>query len=109
MSPDRSGNLLHLLGILESCAKVRRYSAGFGDAEGFFLAEDQLRYNACLTLLLNIAIVFHTVMESIPALEESLYRIIAGERLAGVFDEEEWEAARGSLFYRYVDFSRWGN
>jgi len=54
MSPDRPGNLLHFLNMLESCAKIRGYAANFSDAESFFNAEDQLHYNACLALLLNI-------------------------------------------------------
>ena len=54
MSPDRQGNLLHFLYMLESCAKIKGYAAGFGDAESFFDAEDQIHYNACLALLLNI-------------------------------------------------------
>lgn len=54
MSPDRRGNLLHLLNMLESCAKARIYAAAFSDAESFFHTSDQLHYNACLALLLNI-------------------------------------------------------
>jgi uncharacterized protein with HEPN domain len=147
MSPDRPGNLLHLLNMLESCAKIRGYAANFDDAETFFDAEDQLHYNACLALLLNIGesvgklspeilglfpyvawerirgfrnrvahdypgldvfVIFRTISEFIPALEASLYDIVGQEKAGGVFDPEEWAAARNSSFYRHVDFSRWG-
>jgi uncharacterized protein with HEPN domain len=79
MSPDRPGNLLHLLNMIESCAKIRGYAASFGDAESFFDAEDQLHYNACLTLLLNIG-------ESVGKLSPEIVQLfpsVAWERIRG--------------------------
>jgi uncharacterized protein with HEPN domain len=79
MSPDRSGNLLHLFNMIESCAKIRGYSAEFGDAESFFDAEDQLHYNACLALLLNIG---ESVWKLSPEIFD-LFPSVAWERIRG--------------------------
>jgi uncharacterized protein with HEPN domain len=145
MLADRKSNLLHFMNMLESCAKLKLYAAGFKDAEMFFLADDQLHYNGSLLLLLNIGesasklspeiaqlypecpwkdvhrmrnrvahdypgldvtIVFNTIKDDIPVLEHSLYEIVKSEEAAGIFDPEEWGAARTSEFYRLVDFSR---
>lgn len=54
MSPEIKNDLLHLLSILESIEKIQHYSKGINDAESFFIDSDQLRFNACLTLFVNI-------------------------------------------------------
>jgi len=79
MSPDRRGNLLHLLNMLESCAKAGIYAADFSDAESFFNKRDQLHYNACLALLLNLGESAGKLSPEIVA----LYPSVAWEKLRG--------------------------
>ena|SRR3989338_9029148 len=47
-------DLLYLLGILSSIAKIRKYSENCDTPEALFQLNDQLNYNACLNLLANI-------------------------------------------------------
>lgn len=54
MLPNKKNDLLYLLNILESIAKIKIYSSDTQDAETFFDLNDQLNFNASLNLLANI-------------------------------------------------------
>ena len=54
MLPEEKKDLFHLLGILESAGKISDYSKGIETADEFIRAQNQMVYNACLTLLTNI-------------------------------------------------------
>ncbi|MDF7821905.1 DUF86 domain-containing protein [Runella sp. MFBS21] len=54
MSENRNRDLLPLLVILESIGKISVYSKDFHNAQDFFMADDQVRFNASLLLLSNI-------------------------------------------------------
>ena len=54
MLPEEKKDLFHLLGILESAGKISDYSKGIETADEFIKAQNQMVYNACLTLLTNI-------------------------------------------------------
>ncbi|WP_458451165.1 HepT-like ribonuclease domain-containing protein [Fibrobacter sp.] len=54
MLPEEKKDLFHLLGILESAGKISDYSKGLETADEFIKAQNQMVYNACLTLLTNI-------------------------------------------------------
>ncbi len=54
MLPEENKDLFHLLGILESAGKISDYSKGIETADEFIRAQNQMVYNACLTLLTNI-------------------------------------------------------
>lgn len=47
-------DLVYLLGILQSIAKIRKYSENHNTPEELFNVNDQLNFNACLNLLANI-------------------------------------------------------
>lgn len=51
-SPEN--DLFHFLSILESIGKIQLYIHGINSPEEFFEKEDQMVYNAVLTLLTNI-------------------------------------------------------
>jgi len=61
MLPDIKNDLLHLLNILESCEKIILYSNNYKTVEEFFYANEQLNYNACLTLLSNIGEIINKI------------------------------------------------
>ena len=54
MLPEEKKDLFHLLGILESAGKISDYSKGIETADEFIRSQNQMVYNACLTLLANI-------------------------------------------------------
>ena len=54
MDSCREFDLLYLLRILEASEKIRIYSKGYTDPIGFFEANDQREFNACLSLLAQI-------------------------------------------------------
>lgn len=54
MSGSSNRDLLPLLVILESIGKISVYAKGFQIAQEFFMADDQVRFNASLLLLSNI-------------------------------------------------------
>ena len=54
MLPEEKKDLFHLGGILESAGKISDYSKGLETADEFIKAQNQMVYNACLTLLTNI-------------------------------------------------------
>ena len=54
MLPDSKNDLFHLLGVLESIGKIQKYTIDIKTSEEFIDANDQMIYNACLTLLANI-------------------------------------------------------
>jgi uncharacterized protein with HEPN domain len=47
-------NILHLLTILESIEKILLYTSDFETKESFYIADDQMNYNAVCHLLLAI-------------------------------------------------------
>ena len=54
MLKHKANDLLHLLSILESIEKIRLYSKDSESAEIFFEYNDQINFNATLTLLMHI-------------------------------------------------------
>jgi len=54
MLSDSNNDLFHLLGILESIGKIQKYTIEIHTPEEFIDSNDQMVYNACLTLLTNI-------------------------------------------------------
>ena len=47
-------NLVHILTIMEAAEKCFIYKGDINNAEEFFKHNDQLNYNACVTLLIAI-------------------------------------------------------
>lgn len=56
-------DLFHLLSILESIGKINHYLQSIESAEEFIEKEDQLYFNATLTLLANIGETFGKISE----------------------------------------------
>ena len=54
MQPHLKNDLLYLLRILESTEKIMLFSGPFDNPAEFFTANDQLEFNACLSLLTQI-------------------------------------------------------
>ena len=54
MQPGIKTDLVYLLVILESIAKVEQYSKGFISSDEFYQKDDQLNFNASLMLFANI-------------------------------------------------------
>ena len=54
MLREERNDLFHLLNLLESIGKIERYLGNISNADDFINANDQLIYNATLTLLANI-------------------------------------------------------
>lgn len=54
MLSSPKNDLLHLLNILEATEKIKHYAKDSSDAESFYYLNDQLNFNASLTLLANI-------------------------------------------------------
>lgn len=54
MLRDEKNDLFHLLNVLESIGKIEKYISNISDPDQFINANDQLFYNATLTLLANI-------------------------------------------------------
>ena len=53
MLKDKNNDLLHLLSVIESIEKIKAYSHALETAEDFFEYNEQLNFNATLTLLMN--------------------------------------------------------
>ena len=54
MLREKKNDLFHLLNILESIGKIEKYVGSISNADDFINANDQLNYNATLTLLANL-------------------------------------------------------
>ena len=54
MLKNIKNDLVYILDILNCIAKIKKYSNDYNNPEGFFEANDQLNFNACLNLLANI-------------------------------------------------------
>lgn len=54
MLREKKNDLFHLLNILESIGKIEKYVGKISNADDFINANDQLNYNATLTLLANL-------------------------------------------------------
>jgi uncharacterized protein with HEPN domain len=54
MLREKKNDLFHLLNILESIGKIEKYVGKISTADEFINANDQLNYNATLTLLANL-------------------------------------------------------
>ena len=143
MSENKRNDLLPMLVILESLGKIRVYTDGFKTAESFFIAEDQVWFNASLMLLSTIGensgkisedlklkypklswrelrglrnrivhdytgidyeMVFEIITNDLKYLKDGVANIVKQELASGIFDIEELTAARGSKYYKHVDF-----
>lgn len=138
-------DLVHCLNILEAIEKIFLYSRNCGDAEEFYNLNDQLNFNATLTLLANIGetvgklsleikekypaiawqqikdfrnrvvhdyhgldifIVYDILSSDLRPLEEQIIDIVAIELDNGNFDEQEFEIAKESDYYRHIPFHK---
>lgn len=55
MLREKRNDLFHLLNILESIGKIEKYVGHIPNVDEFINANDQLNYNATLTLLANLS------------------------------------------------------
>ncbi|MCL2101047.1 MAG: DUF86 domain-containing protein [Fibromonadales bacterium] len=144
MSPHKENDLLYLLNILEYSGKIWKYTENAKNAEGFYELNEQLNFNASLTLLANIGenvskiseelkqeyqniewqsikdfrnrivhnyagldieIVFEIVTDDLRKLKPKIEQIISEKSEQKIFRKEELDLAKGSEFYKYVDFA----
>ena len=77
MSNDPRNDLFHLLGMLESLLKIQKYTKDIHSTEELLEKEDQMVFNACLTLLANIG-------ESINKLSDTAKAGIASENIQAI-------------------------
>jgi len=54
MLPNEKNDLMYLINILEYIGKIWKYTEGINDAEKLFIKNEQMNFNASLTLLANI-------------------------------------------------------
>jgi len=54
MLPNENNDLMYLINILEFIGKIWKYTEGINDAEELFEKNEQMNFNASLTLLANI-------------------------------------------------------
>ena len=54
MSPTEKGDLVYLLNILQYIGKIWKYAENINDANDFLMHEDQIAFNAALTMFSNI-------------------------------------------------------
>lgn len=143
MLPNINNDLMYLLNILESIEKILLYSRDCNTAEKLYELNDQLNFNASLSLFTNIGenirkisnelkqayyhidwnqikgfrnrvvhdyvnidtlMVFDIIRNDLLPLKSSLIKIVASQLNNGNFDNEEYEEARNSFYYRHVDF-----
>ena len=143
MSNDPRNDLFHLLGMLESLLKIQKYTRDIHSTEELLEKEDQMVFNACLTLLANIGesinklsdtakagiaseniqairgmrnrivhdyagldsfIVYNTIKNDLDPLKETFIKIIHEGLVNKSFDDGEFEAAKNSGFYKFIDF-----
>jgi len=144
VSNDPRNDLFHLLGMLESLLKIQKYTQDIHSTEGLLEKEDQMVFNACLTLLANIGesinklsdtakagiaseniqairgmrnrivhdyagldsfIVYNTIKNDLDPLKDTFVKIIHEGLVNKSFDEGEFEAAKSSGFYKFIDFN----
>ena len=144
MSNDPRNDLFHLLGMLESLLKIQKYTQDIHSTEELLEKEDQMVFNACLTLLANIGesinklsdtakagiaseniqairgmrnrivhdyagldsfIVYNTIENDLDPLKDTFVKIIHEGLVNKFFDEGEFEAAKSSGFYKFIDFN----
>ena len=144
MLKNIKNDLLYLLGILNSIAKIKLYSDKYLTPDDLFNANDQLNFNACLNLLTNIGenankisnelknkyqkiewykivgfrnrivhdyqnidilTTCHIIKIFLTTLEEDINKIIESELKSGNFDKEEYNTAKISDFYKYINFN----
>ncbi len=87
MLRDKSNDLFHMLSLLESIGKVEKYVGSIEDADEFINTNDQLNYNATLTLLANISESLTKLSdETLAGLENIDLRSIKGMRNRIVHD-----------------------
>ncbi len=148
MLPDPKNNLLYLLEMLQSTEKCQFYARSHSSAEEFWEANEQMNFNAAITMLaqigelsvklttelrtrhpeipwkeirgfrnravhdysgLNILTVFQVIKETLPSFSDSLYALILHDLQCGNVDLIEFEAARSSGFYRWIDFQKFAS
>ncbi len=137
-------DLFHLLSILESMGKIDSYLCNIKSADEFIEKDDQIYFNATLTLLTNIGEVFgkisleskeyfnnkdlagirgirnrivhdYTGIDSfriydiikcnIPALKRQVYTIMSKYLVEKIIDNEEYNIAKNSKFYKHINFN----
>ena len=138
-------DLVYLLGILNSIGKIKIYSEKYVSPEEFYKANNQLNFNACLSLLVNIGecanklsdelkliypetewkkiiglrnkvvhdytgldllITYEVIKSNLPKLEKQIIDILVTELKKGNFEREEYNIAKQSEFYRFIDFNK---
>lgn len=87
MLREKKNDLFHLLNILESIGKIEKYVGDISSADEFINANDQLNYNATLTLLANLGESFGKISEdTLAELREIDFVSIRGMRNRIVHD-----------------------
>jgi len=105
MSPDPRNDMFHFLTILESIGEIDQYLNAIDSAEDFIEKEDQLYFNASLTLLSNIGEVFGKLSgESQSYFNKEDLKGVRGVRNRIVHDYTEFDIAKSSSFYRHISF-----
>jgi len=105
VSNDPRNDLFHLLGMLESLLKIQKYTRDIHSTEELLEKEDQMVFNACLTLLANIGESINKLKNDLDPLKETFIKIIREGLANKSFDEGEFEAAKSAGFYKFIDFS----
>jgi len=144
VSNDPRNDLFHLLGMLESLLKIQKYTRDIQSTEELLEKEDQMVFNACLTLLANIGesinklsdsakagiaseniqairgmrnrivhdyagldsfVVYNTIKNDLDPLKDTFVKIIHEGLVNRSFDVGEFEAAKSSGFYKFIDFN----
>jgi uncharacterized protein with HEPN domain len=130
--------------MLESLLKIQKYTRDIQSTEELLEKEDQMVFNACLTLLANIGesinklsdsakagiaseniqairgmrnrivhdytgldsfVVYNTIKNDLDPLKDTFVKIIHEGLVNKSFDEGEFEAAKNSGFYKFIDFN----
>jgi hypothetical protein len=116
MLPSIENDLLYCLNILESIGKIKLYSENYQGAESFYNANDQhIEWQNIRSFRnrivhdytgINIFIPFKIITEDLPELRQVMSEIVASELNAAIFDMKEYDIAKKSQHYLYVDFAR---
>lgn len=87
MSKNPKSQLVYVLRILEYCGKIQLYLKNLNNSKEFFNKEDQLYFNACLTLLVQIGEQANKMDESIKKEAANIpWIVIKGFRNIAVHD-----------------------
>jgi uncharacterized protein with HEPN domain len=145
MLPNEKNDLLYLLNILEYIGKIWKYTDAINNEEELFELNDQMNFNASITLLVNIgenvskitekirsdypniewqkikdfrnrivhdyvgidlAIVYEIISHDLKLLKPEIEKIISEKLENKIFDIEEIQICRDSIYYKHIDFGK---